>query len=32
MESTVNKIKEDFDIELNDNTHVKLLLKRKEEN
>lgn len=29
---TANKIKEDFDIELHDNTHVKLLLKRKEEN
>ena len=28
---TANKIKEDFDIELHDNTHVKLLLKRKEE-
>lgn len=28
---TANKVKEDFDIELHDNTHVKLLLKRKEE-
>lgn len=27
---TANKIKEDFDIDLHDNTHVKLLLKRKE--
>ena len=26
---TANKIKEDFDIDLHDNTHVKLLLKRK---
>jgi ribosomal protein L11 methylase PrmA len=26
---TANKVKEDFDIELHDNTHVKLLLKRK---
>ena len=27
---TANKVKEDFDIELHDNTHVKLLLKRKD--
>lgn len=27
---TANKIKEDFDIELHDNTHVKLLLKKKD--
>ena len=27
---TVNKIKEDFDIELHDNTHVKLLLKKRD--
>ena len=27
---TANKVKEDFDIDLHDNTHVKLLLKRKE--
>lgn len=27
---TANKVKEDFDIELHDNTHVKLLLRRKD--